>query len=101
MALHLICCVKQVPDPETPSASFRIDPVAKHAVPAPGIQPVGRTLPESQALVLNPGGALCGIGEAGEIVLRTRDGRAAATAPQPAPEPAHAPSQDHGGGHDR
>ena len=41
------------------------------AVPAPGIQPVGRTLPESQALVLNPGGALCGIGEAGEIVLRT------------------------------
>jgi conjugative relaxase-like TrwC/TraI family protein len=29
------------------------------------------------------------------------DGRAAATAPQPAPESTHAPSQDHGGGHDR
>ncbi|OUC53032.1 MULTISPECIES: MobF family relaxase [Sphingomonadaceae] len=29
------------------------------------------------------------------------DGHAAATVPQPAAEPAHAPSQDHGGGHDR
>ena len=29
------------------------------------------------------------------------DGRAAATAPQPATETAHAPSEDHGGGHDR
>ena len=29
------------------------------------------------------------------------DGRAAASAHQPVPEPAHAPSQDHGGGHDR
>ena len=40
MPLHLICCAKQVPDPETPSASFRIDPVTKRVVPAPGIAPV-------------------------------------------------------------
>lgn len=40
MALHLICCAKQVPDPETPAASFRVDPVAKRVVPAPGIAPV-------------------------------------------------------------
>ncbi|MCM5570800.1 amino acid adenylation domain-containing protein [Burkholderiaceae bacterium FT117] len=37
----------------------------------PGIQPVGLPLPHSQALVLNPAGGLCGIGEPGEIVLRT------------------------------
>ncbi|MBI2886228.1 MAG: electron transfer flavoprotein subunit beta/FixA family protein [Chloroflexi bacterium] len=40
MPLHLICCAKQVPDPETPAASFRIDPAAKKVVPAPGIAPV-------------------------------------------------------------
>lgn len=40
MPLHLICCAKQVPDPETPAASFRIDPVARKVVPAPGIAPV-------------------------------------------------------------
>ncbi len=40
MPLHLICCVKQVPDPETPAASFRVDPVAKRVFPAPGIAPV-------------------------------------------------------------
>jgi amino acid adenylation domain-containing protein len=39
--------------------------------PTPGVQPVGRTLPETQALVLSANGQLCGIGEAGEIVLRT------------------------------
>ena len=37
----------------------------------PGIQPVGHALPQAQALVLNSEGHLCGIGEAGEIVLRT------------------------------
>src|SRR5207249_1440442 len=37
----------------------------------PGVQPVGRPLPETQALVLAENGQLCGIGEAGEIVLRT------------------------------
>jgi amino acid adenylation domain-containing protein len=37
----------------------------------PGIQPVGRPLPQTQALVLSRNGRLCGIGEPGEIVLRT------------------------------
>lgn len=36
-----------------------------------GVQPVGQALPQTQALVLNREGALCGIGEAGEIVIRT------------------------------
>jgi len=38
--------------------------------PLPGVQPVGWPLPETQALVL-AGERLCGIGEPGEIVLRT------------------------------
>ncbi len=41
------------------------------AEPRPGIQPVGSPLPETQALVLSAGGRLCGLGEPGEIVLRT------------------------------
>jgi amino acid adenylation domain-containing protein len=36
-----------------------------------GVQPVGRPLPQTQALVLNSGGGLCGIGERGEISIRT------------------------------
>ena len=36
-----------------------------------GVQPVGITLPETQALVLKPDRQLCGIGEAGEIAIRT------------------------------
>jgi amino acid adenylation domain-containing protein len=36
-----------------------------------GIQPVGVTLPQTQALVLKPDRQLCGIGEAGEIAIRT------------------------------
>jgi acyl carrier protein len=39
--------------------------------PLPGVQPVGRTLPDTQALVLTKSRQLCGIGEPGEIVLRT------------------------------
>ncbi|RCJ26208.1 non-ribosomal peptide synthetase [Nostoc minutum NIES-26] len=39
--------------------------------PTPGVQPVRRTLPETQALVLDANHQLCGIGEPGEIVLRT------------------------------
>jgi amino acid adenylation domain-containing protein len=39
--------------------------------PSPGVQPVGQTLPETQALVLDANHQLCGIGEPGEIVLRT------------------------------
>ncbi|MBS2029234.1 MAG: amino acid adenylation domain-containing protein [Deltaproteobacteria bacterium] len=37
----------------------------------PGVQPVGRTLPETQALVLNKRRVQCGIDEAGEIAIRT------------------------------
>lgn len=36
-----------------------------------GVQPVGQPLPQTQALVLNTGGGLCGIGERGEISIRT------------------------------
>ncbi|MEH2041209.1 non-ribosomal peptide synthetase [Nostoc sp.] len=36
----------------------------------PGVQPVGQPLPETQALVI-AAGKLCGIGESGEIVIRT------------------------------
>ncbi len=45
-----------------------------HRVPeeaAPGIQPIGRPLPETQVLILSPEGRLCAPGELGEIVLRT------------------------------
>jgi acyl-coenzyme A synthetase/AMP-(fatty) acid ligase/acyl carrier protein len=37
----------------------------------PGVQPLGWPLPQSQALVLKENHQLCGIGESGEIVLRT------------------------------
>ena len=37
----------------------------------PGNQPVGYPLPQTQALVLNEQQQLCGIGEPGEIVIRT------------------------------
>jgi amino acid adenylation domain-containing protein/non-ribosomal peptide synthase protein (TIGR01720 family) len=40
------------------------------AEPSPGVQPVGQPLPETQALVLSEG-RLCGVGEPGEITLRT------------------------------
>ena len=40
-------------------------------IPPPGVQPVGSPLPQTQALVLNRNGQLCGIAEPGEIVLRT------------------------------
>ena len=36
---HVICLVKQVPDPETPASQFRVDEAAKKVIPAPGIQP--------------------------------------------------------------
>lgn len=38
--MNIIVCVKQVPDPEAPPASFRIDPEAKRAVPPQGVSPV-------------------------------------------------------------
>jgi len=40
MPLHVICCVKQVPDPETPPSQFRVDEAQKRVIPAPGIAPV-------------------------------------------------------------
>jgi amino acid adenylation domain-containing protein len=36
-----------------------------------GVQPVGTALPNTQALVLRPDNQLCGVGEPGEIVIRT------------------------------
>jgi len=39
--------------------------------PFPGVQLVGRPLPQTQALVVNSRGRICGVGEPGEIVLRT------------------------------
>ncbi|HZF07305.1 MAG TPA: amino acid adenylation domain-containing protein [Thermoanaerobaculia bacterium] len=39
--------------------------------PEPGIQTVGLPLPDTQALVLAGSGRLCGVGEPGEIVIRT------------------------------
>jgi iturin family lipopeptide synthetase A len=41
------------------------------AQPPEGPQPAGWALPESAALVVGPGGRRCGIGELGEIVVRT------------------------------
>ncbi|MDP2947924.1 MAG: electron transfer flavoprotein subunit beta, partial [Chloroflexota bacterium] len=38
--LHMICCVKQVPDPETPASQFKVDEATKKVLPVPGIQPV-------------------------------------------------------------
>ncbi|QKG84493.1 amino acid adenylation domain-containing protein [Kroppenstedtia pulmonis] len=39
--------------------------------PPQGMMPVGKPLPQSQALVVNSQGQLCGVGELGEIVIRT------------------------------
>jgi acyl carrier protein len=39
--------------------------------PFSGVQPIGSPLPDSQALILNGNGQLCGVGEIGEIVIRT------------------------------
>jgi electron transfer flavoprotein beta subunit len=38
--MNIVCCVKQVPDPETPPSAFKVDEAAKKFVPAPGIAPV-------------------------------------------------------------
>lgn len=42
--------------------------------PQPGMQPVGRARPDTQIAVVRPNrlGIVCGIGEIGEVVLRTR-----------------------------
>ncbi len=38
--MNIIVCVKQIPDPETPSSSFKVDEAAKKVIPAQGIAPV-------------------------------------------------------------
>jgi len=38
--VNIVVCVKQIPDPETPQASFNVDEAAKKVVPAQGIPPV-------------------------------------------------------------
>ncbi len=40
MPLHIITCVKQVPDPEAPASAFKVDEAAKKVVPAAGVTPV-------------------------------------------------------------
>ncbi|MEM7331934.1 MAG: amino acid adenylation domain-containing protein [Chloroflexota bacterium] len=47
---------------------------AFYPVPEPpqqGIQPIGTLMPETDGLILNQAGLLCGVGEPGEIVIRT------------------------------
>ena len=39
--------------------------------PPPGVQPIGHAIPGAQAWILNDAGRRCGVGEPGEIVLRT------------------------------
>ncbi len=39
--------------------------------PLPGAQPLGNPLPQTQVLVMGKGGQICGMGEPGELVIRT------------------------------
>ncbi len=41
------------------------------AEPSSGVQPIGEPLPDTQALIINKADQLCGLGEPGEIVIRT------------------------------
>ena len=38
--MDAIVCVKQIPDPETPAAAFKVDEAAMQVLPAQGISPV-------------------------------------------------------------
>ncbi len=38
--MDVIVCVKQIPDPETPAAAFKVDEAAMRVLPAQGISPV-------------------------------------------------------------
>jgi electron transfer flavoprotein beta subunit len=38
--MHVVVCIKQVPDPEIPTGQFQVDEAAKQVVPPPGVQPV-------------------------------------------------------------
>ncbi len=55
---------------ETTMAKFFFR-VGSDAEISPGVQPVGWPLPQTQALILSKGGQVCGMGEPGEVVIRT------------------------------
>lgn len=38
--MNIIVCVKQIPDPETPSTAFKVDTAANKVIPAQGVSPV-------------------------------------------------------------
>jgi electron transfer flavoprotein beta subunit len=38
--VHIVCCVKQVPDWDIPPSSFKVDEATKAVVPPPGVAPV-------------------------------------------------------------
>ncbi|MBM2831607.1 MAG: Electron transfer flavoprotein subunit beta [Dehalococcoidia bacterium] len=38
--MNMIVCVKQVPDPEAPPASFKVDSATNKVIPPPGVKPV-------------------------------------------------------------
>jgi electron transfer flavoprotein beta subunit len=38
--MHIVVCVKQVPDWDIPPSSFKVDEGAKKVVPPPGVAPV-------------------------------------------------------------
>ena len=38
--MNMIVCCKQVPDPEAPPASFKIDPASNKVIPPPNVPPV-------------------------------------------------------------
>jgi len=38
--IHIIVCIKEIPDPEIPPEKFRIDPDAKQVIPPQGIAPI-------------------------------------------------------------
>lgn len=44
--MNLIVCAKQVPDPEAPPATFKVDPATNKVVPPPGVPPVVSTFDE-------------------------------------------------------
>jgi electron transfer flavoprotein beta subunit len=44
--LHIVVCVKQVPDWDIPPASFKVDEATKKVVPPPGVAPVASQFDE-------------------------------------------------------
>ena len=38
--MHIVCCVKQVPDWDIPPSSFKVDEATKQVVPPAGVAPV-------------------------------------------------------------